>query len=156
MCPSIARWLVVVHNLHWKFFVNFLQWATLFCFWTFSTLLGLNVKPRTSSDPELDPQQIVVIALFVAIVAEIVAHAVTDKPPASAGFFGLFCSLILISQLHLILLNQTTVESLSFRSMRDREQELLSQMHKWYHIGYVSSHPRSSDSCGMRHTGPTR
>jgi len=64
--------------------------------------------------PELDPQQIVVIAL--------------------AGLFGLFCSLILASQFHLIMLNQTTVESLSYRSMRDREQALLSQMHKWYHL----------------------
>lgn len=68
VCPSTARCLVIIYNLHWKFFVNFLQWATLFCFWTFSTLLGLNVKPRTSPGPGLDPHQIVVIALFVAVV----------------------------------------------------------------------------------------
>ncbi|KAH0833929.1 hypothetical protein J3R83DRAFT_11116 [Lanmaoa asiatica] len=62
---------VSVHStkkLFWKFFVNFLQWATMFCFWTLSTLLGLNVKPRTSAAPGLDPQHVVVIALFVAVV----------------------------------------------------------------------------------------
>ncbi|KAF8130173.1 DHHC palmitoyltransferase-domain-containing protein [Boletus edulis] len=110
-CPWIGQ---CVGAYNQKFFVNFLQWATLLSFWTFATLLGLNVKPRTSPGPELDPQQIVVIAL--------------------TGFFGLFCVLILSSQLHLILLNQTTVESLNHRSMRDREDALLSQMHKWYHF----------------------
>ncbi|KAF8550647.1 zf-DHHC-domain-containing protein [Imleria badia] len=110
-CPWIGQ---CVGAFNQKFFVNFLQWATVFCFWTFSTLLSLNVKQRASAAPDLDPQQIVVIAL--------------------AGFFGIFSSLILSSQLHLVLLNQTTVESLSYRSMRDREQALLSQMYKWYHF----------------------
>lgn len=50
-----------------KFFVNFLQWAAMFCFWMFATLLGLNIKPRAFAAPELDPQQIVVIALFVDV-----------------------------------------------------------------------------------------
>ncbi|KAG9311127.1 DHHC palmitoyltransferase-domain-containing protein [Chiua virens] len=111
-CPWIGQ---CVGAFNQKFFVNFLQWGTIFCFWTFATLLVLNVKPRPLTAHELDVQQIVVIAL--------------------AGFFGLFCSLIWFSQLHLILLNQTTVESLTYRSMRDREQELLSRMHKWYQLG---------------------
>lgn len=64
----------------------------------------------------------------------------TDKMVVSAGLFGLFCFLVLITQLRLVLLNQTTVESLNFRSMRDREDELLSQMHKWYRWGCVFSH----------------
>jgi palmitoyltransferase len=51
-----------------KFFVNFLQWAAILGFWMFATLLGLNIEPRTSAAPELDAQQIVVIALFVDVV----------------------------------------------------------------------------------------
>ncbi|KIJ61195.1 hypothetical protein HYDPIDRAFT_96950 [Hydnomerulius pinastri MD-312] len=112
-CPWIGQ---CVGAFNHKFFVNFLQWGTVFCFWTLATLLGLNVKSQTRSPaPDLDPQQIVVIAL--------------------SGLFGLFCILMFITQLHLIRLNQTTVESIGSRSMRDREQEVLSNEYRWYEIG---------------------
>lgn len=69
VCLFLVCGLDFIYSLFLKFFVNFLQWGTVFCFWTFSTLLGLNVRQRTSA-PELDPQQIVVIALFVAVALE--------------------------------------------------------------------------------------
>lgn len=72
---------------------------------------------------------------------------------ASAGFFGIFCSLLFVSQLHLILLNQTNVESLGYRSMREREQNLLSQTHKWYQFRYVTN-IQLWDVYDVHHTGP--
>ncbi|KAF8841075.1 zf-DHHC-domain-containing protein [Paxillus ammoniavirescens] len=130
-CPCWCILLVEFHHLIYpsavgighcvgafnhKFFVNFLQWGTIFCLWTFATLLCLNImSPSGSSVSKLDPQQIVVIAL--------------------SGFFGIFAILMLITQLHLILMNQTTVESLNLRLMRDREQEILSHRYRWYEIG---------------------
>lgn len=70
-----------------------------------------------------------------------------SRDPSSAGLFGIFCSLILASQIHLILLNQTTVESLNFRSMRDREQELLSHTHGWYQCWCVVFIPGPPARC---------
>lgn len=55
----------------------------------------------------------------------------------SSALFGIFCGLMFMTQVHLIMLNQTTVESLAFRSMRDREQATLAHMHRWYDIGCV-------------------
>lgn len=42
-----------------------------------------------------------------------------------------------MTQAHLIMLNQTTVESLAFRGMMEREQATLAHMHSWYEIRCV-------------------
>lgn len=42
-----------------------------------------------------------------------------------------------LTQVQLIMLNQTTVESLGFRSMKEREQDNLAHMHRWYEYGCV-------------------
>lgn len=42
-----------------------------------------------------------------------------------------------MTQVHLIMLNQTTVESLAFRGMMEREQATLAQMHNWYEMRCV-------------------
>ena len=63
-------------TLFYKFFVNFLHWGSVFCLWTFATLLGFNTRPRASA-VAVDPQQIVIIALFVPVVS---TAAVTDTP----------------------------------------------------------------------------
>ncbi|KAG1856741.1 DHHC palmitoyltransferase-domain-containing protein [Suillus subluteus] len=99
-----------------SFFVNFVQWASILSFWMFATILGLNIKSRTrSSAPAINPQHIVLLAL--------------------TGLFGLFCFLMFLTHVQLIMLNQTTVESLGFRSMQEREQDNLSRMHRWYDCG---------------------
>ncbi|KAF9239447.1 zf-DHHC-domain-containing protein [Melanogaster broomeanus] len=112
-CPWIGH---CVGAFNHKFFINFLQWASIFCLWTFSTLLGFVIKSQLRSPaPELDSNKIAAVVLY--------------------GLFGIFCIMVLSTQLHLTLLNQTTVESLHSRSMRDREQDALSDTHRWYEIG---------------------
>jgi palmitoyltransferase len=86
----------------------------LFCIWIFATLLALIVKEGSNPNGNLDPQEIVAIAL--------------------AGIFGMFTVALLVSHVHLICLNQTTVESLGFRTMRERENRKLAQMHSWHHF----------------------
>ncbi|OAX36920.1 zf-DHHC-domain-containing protein [Rhizopogon vinicolor AM-OR11-026] len=104
-----------VGALNHKFFVNFVQWAAILCLWIFATLLGLNVKSqRKSPAPDINPQQIVVMA--------------------NSALFGIFCFLMFMTQVYLIMLNQTTVESLAFRSMEEREQATLAHMYSWYEI----------------------
>jgi hypothetical protein len=44
--------------------VNFVFWAALFCLWIFTTLLALVVKDGSKPDGNLDPLEIVVIALW--------------------------------------------------------------------------------------------
>ncbi|EGN94644.1 hypothetical protein SERLA73DRAFT_187681 [Serpula lacrymans var. lacrymans S7.3] len=112
-CPWIGHCVGAYNH---RFFVIFLIWAVLFTCWTFSTLLGLNVRPYSRMlVHDIDPQHIVVIAL--------------------TGFFGIFAVLMLISQIMLIRLNQTTVESIGFRLMREREAGTLAYMYSWYDFG---------------------
>jgi hypothetical protein len=47
-----------------KFFFVFVAWNAFFCLWTFSTLLALNVRAATRRGISLDPEQIVMIALY--------------------------------------------------------------------------------------------
>ncbi|KAG1732653.1 DHHC palmitoyltransferase-domain-containing protein [Suillus paluster] len=99
-----------------KFFVNFVQWATILSFWMFATILGLTIKSQSKSPaPGINPQHIVVVAL--------------------SAFFGIFCCLMFLTHVHLIMLNQTTVESLGFRNMKEREQDNLARMHRCYDFG---------------------
>ena len=44
-----------------KFFVNFLEWAAIFCTWTFGTMIAGAVQE--GRDDDLDAQYIVIIAL---------------------------------------------------------------------------------------------
>ncbi|KAG1852125.1 DHHC palmitoyltransferase-domain-containing protein [Suillus subalutaceus] len=112
-CPWVGHCVGAYNH---KFFVNFVQWASILSFWMFATILGLNIKSRTrSSAPAINPQHIVLLAL--------------------TGLFGLFCFLMFLTHVQLIMLNQTTVESLGFRSMQEREQDNLSRMHRWYDCG---------------------
>ncbi|KAG1896241.1 DHHC palmitoyltransferase-domain-containing protein [Suillus fuscotomentosus] len=112
-CPWVGHCVGAYNH---KFFVNFVQWASILSFWMFATVLGLNIRSRTRpSAPALNPQYIVLLA--------------------QTALFGLFCFLMFLTQLQLIMLNQTTVESLGFRSMQEREQDNLAHMHRWYQYG---------------------
>lgn len=112
-CPWVGHCVGAYNH---KFFVNFVQWASILSFWMFATILGLNIKSQTrSSAPAINPQHIVVLAL--------------------TALFGLFCFLLFMTQVQLIMLNQTTVESLAFRSMQEREHDNLARMHPWYDCG---------------------
>ncbi|KAG1775627.1 DHHC palmitoyltransferase-domain-containing protein [Suillus placidus] len=112
-CPWVGHCVGAYNH---KFFVNFVQWASILSFWMFATILGLNIKSHTrSSAPAINPQHIVLLAL--------------------TALFGLFCFLMFLTQVQLIMLNQTTVESLGFRTMKEREQDNLAHMHRWYDCG---------------------
>ncbi|KAG0706242.1 DHHC palmitoyltransferase-domain-containing protein [Suillus ampliporus] len=116
-CPWVGH---CVGAFNHKFFVNFVQWATMLSFWMFATILGLNVKSRSKSPaPGIQPT--------------------SDRCSSSvcllSALFGLFCGLMFLTQVHLIMLNQTTVESLGFRTMKEREQDNLAHMHRCYDIG---------------------
>lgn len=108
-CPWIGQ-CVGAHNQ--KYFVNFLQWAMLFCIWTFGTLLAQVIKVNKEPNGDLDPQEIVILAL--------------------SALFLLFTSTLLVPHVRLIILNQTTVEYMYHQSMEERESHNLSKLFAFY------------------------
>ncbi|EIW76567.1 zf-DHHC-domain-containing protein [Coniophora puteana RWD-64-598 SS2] len=111
-CPWIGQ---CVGAFNQKFFFDFVLWGAIFTIWTFGSLLGLVVRGQHQSPPsELNPQHIAVIVL--------------------TGLFGIFSFMMTLTQIRSLMLNQTTVESLNFRAMREREQATLSHMYAWYQI----------------------
>ncbi|PSR73043.1 hypothetical protein PHLCEN_2v11147, partial [Hermanssonia centrifuga] len=110
-CPWIGQ-CVGAHN-H-KFFVHFCQWAAIFCMWTFSTLVAGTVK-MSKNGGAVDAQTIVIIAL--------------------SALFILFTTVLLITHIRLIILNQSTVDSLKAQHMKEREKSVLARMHSWYQFG---------------------
>jgi len=92
-----------------KFFFVFLVWAAIFSVWTFTTLLALNVRAAARVPLTVDSQHVVVLAL--------------------SGLFSIFTFAMVSTHILLISTNQTTVEHLVARSMKDREKEVLDEMH---------------------------
>ncbi|KAH9966372.1 DHHC palmitoyltransferase-domain-containing protein [Lactifluus volemus] len=107
-CPWIGQ---CVGAQNQKFFFVFVVWSVLLALWTFSTLLALNVRAATREKKDIDPQHIVVIAM--------------------AGMFSLFTTAMLSTHIALITTNQTTVEHISTRAMKDREDAVLDDMHSF-------------------------
>ncbi|KAF9646143.1 zf-DHHC-domain-containing protein [Thelephora ganbajun] len=103
-CPWIGQ---CVGARNHKFFLQFVFWASLFCAWTFSTLLGFVALPRNHEN--LDTLKIVIIIL--------------------TGLFGLFTLTMLGTHMRLILLNMTTVEQMRVQDVKERESEMLSEMY---------------------------
>ncbi|KAJ6554392.1 DHHC palmitoyltransferase-domain-containing protein, partial [Mycena capillaripes] len=101
-CPWIGQ---CVGARNHKFFLNFSLATLVFTLYTFSSLLAFNVNGGGlgGEDGDVDPQEVVVIAL--------------------AALFALFTSTLGVAHTRLILLSQTTVESLSVQRMKEREGE---------------------------------
>ncbi|KAI0043421.1 zf-DHHC-domain-containing protein [Auriscalpium vulgare] len=110
-CPWIGQ-CVGAHNQ--KFFVTFVVWTALFCIWTIGTLIGLNAHASSRPSFSVDPQKIVVIAL--------------------SGLFALFTIVMFLTHTSLISMNQTTVENISVRSMKQRESEMLGELYPWWNV----------------------
>jgi len=111
-CPWIGQ---CVGARNHKFFVNFCQATSVFSAYTFSTLIAFNVRAANSVDGNIDPQEIIIIAL--------------------AGLFGLFTTMLIIGHFHLIWVGQSTVESVQIRAMKEREEEALSKVFSWWEFG---------------------
>jgi len=90
-----------------KFFV-FVVWAAFFCLWTFSTLLGLNVRAVSRPGLTVDAEQVAIIAI--------------------SGLFSIFTVAMFSTHLVLIGTNQTTVEHLAAHDIKDREDATLDEM----------------------------
>ncbi|KAF8999876.1 DHHC palmitoyltransferase-domain-containing protein [Cyathus striatus] len=88
-----------------KFFLNFCQAASVYSLYIFGTLLAYTVLSARSTDENVDPQEIVILAL--------------------SALFSLFTTTLQISHVRQIWLNQTTVESVQIRSMKERETTAL-------------------------------
>ncbi|BGP24522.1 vacuole protein, palmitoyltransferase domain containing [Rhodotorula toruloides] len=107
-CPWVGS---CVGARNYKYFYNFLQYSTLYTFFVFLTLLIAQTLPLgtfTSNRPYpgVDSQQVAIIAL-------------------SFLFFLFTCSLFTAHTM-LILRNQTTIEEISAKRMRQRERAALS------------------------------
>ncbi|EKM75385.1 hypothetical protein AGABI1DRAFT_46537 [Agaricus bisporus var. burnettii JB137-S8] len=103
-CPWIGQ---CVGARNHKFFLIFCVSAAVFALYLLGTLIGFNVSAwtSTSNDARVDPQIIVVSAL--------------------ALLFSFFTVVLTSSHIMLILKGQTTVESMSMRSLKERESEVL-------------------------------
>lgn len=53
------------------------------------------------------------------------------------GLFVVFTLTLLLTHIRLILLNQSTVESLNAQYMKEREKSVLARMFAWYQFRYV-------------------
>ncbi|KAF9463502.1 DHHC palmitoyltransferase-domain-containing protein [Collybia nuda] len=110
-CPWIGQ---CVGARNHKFFVNFVQAACVFSVYTFATLLGFTIHAVNSLNGDIDPQEIVVIVL--------------------AAVFTLFTAPLLLSHIHLILKGQTTVESMKARVQKNREEQALADVFRFWQI----------------------
>ncbi|KAJ7607527.1 DHHC palmitoyltransferase-domain-containing protein [Roridomyces roridus] len=95
-CPWIGQ---CVGARNHKFFLNFALATFALTSYTFASLLAFNVH----RDGDVDPQEVVIIAL--------------------AAFFALFTSTLAVAHTRLILLSQTTVESYTVQTLKEREAD---------------------------------
>ncbi|KAJ3972005.1 zf-DHHC-domain-containing protein [Lentinula raphanica] len=103
-CPWIGQ---CVGARNHKFFMNFNLATAIFTSYTFSTLIAYTVR-STNNNEDLDPQQIILIAL--------------------SGLFLLFTAPLLIYHTHLITHSLTTVEAMHQQAIKDREDHVLADV----------------------------
>ena len=102
-----------------------------FSLWIFSTLVALNARASSRTDTTVDPQHIVVIVLCARDCSSS-AHNRLNHATTRSGLFAVFTSAMLMSHIVLISTNQTTVEHVAARAMKDRESETLNAMHSFW------------------------
>ncbi|KAG8884504.1 hypothetical protein FRB98_002367 [Tulasnella sp. 332] len=113
-CRICATWIGgCVGARNRKFFVNFCGWASLFCFWVFTTLVAINAGANGPFQ-STDPLQLVIIVI--------------------AGLFGVFTLSLVLQHVRLLALNLSTVESYGISSMKQRESYVLSSMFPWWNL----------------------
>ncbi|KAJ7153411.1 DHHC palmitoyltransferase-domain-containing protein [Mycena crocata] len=109
-CPWIGQ---CVGARNHKFFLNFSFATLVFTLYTFVTLVVFNTPKNTNDGRDVDPQEVVIIAL--------------------AALFALFTASLAVMHARMIVLSQTTVESLTKQRMKERERNGLSDagVHWW-------------------------
>jgi hypothetical protein len=114
--------------------VNFVQAACVFAIYTFATLLGYIIHTVNTLNGDIDPQEIVVIALYVLTL-----HSGTSANVrfGSAAVFSLFTAPLLLSHIHLMWKGQTTVESMQARHLKEKEGRALADAFGFWQIMYV-------------------
>lgn len=108
-CPWIGQ-CVGAHNQ--KFFINFLQWASLFTLFIFTTVLAMYARLAAgilgTPRPPVNPQHFIILGL--------------------SFLFSLFPVLLFMNQFYLVVYNMTTVEHLHIHQMREREKSMLDEL----------------------------
>lgn len=102
----------------------------VFSLWTFSTLVGLNARGTSRPNTTVDPQHIVVIVLCE--MPSFRAQTISSDQRHRSGLFAVFTSAMLMTHIVLISTNQTTVEHVAARAMKDRESDTLNAMHSFW------------------------
>ncbi|KAG6899623.1 hypothetical protein C0993_008565 [Termitomyces sp. T159_Od127] len=109
-----------------KFFINFIQAASVYTIYICVTLLVFVVLRATSADRHIDPQRIVIVAMYVGVAC---ISAPLTYP--RSGLFAVFTTVMQCSHFRLIWHGQTTVESMGAHRMRRREKQAMNDV-----IGY--------------------
>ncbi|KAG6833410.1 hypothetical protein H0H87_007395 [Tephrocybe sp. NHM501043] len=91
-----------------EFFLNFVQAASVFTTYTLVTLLIFVVRDASSTDGDIDPQKIVIVAL--------------------SGLFALFTIVLQVTHVRLIWLGQTTLENMQGADMKRRERHAMNDV----------------------------
>ncbi|KAF7300383.1 Palmitoyltransferase [Mycena chlorophos] len=109
-CPWIGQ---CVGARNHKFFVNFNLASALLAIYTFVSLLGVRAS-RWKSGNGVDAQEVVIVG-FTDV----------DETLYRSGLFLLFTSSLLGAHIRMILLAQTSVESIPVHTIKDREKAQL-------------------------------
>ncbi|KAF5334879.1 hypothetical protein D9611_010041 [Ephemerocybe angulata] len=111
-CPWIGQ---CVGARNHKFFLNFCQAAFLCCAYIVGSVIPYTVKGFNEPGVDVNPQQIVVVAL--------------------SALFALFTFTLTVSHVVMIMMGQTTVENMQIQTMRERESEQLGKAYRWWESG---------------------
>ncbi|KAF6750358.1 vacuole protein [Ephemerocybe angulata] len=108
-CPWIGQ---CVGARNHKFFLNFCQAAFVCCAYIVGSVIPYTVKGFNEPGVDVNPQQIVVVAL--------------------SALFALFTFTLTVSHVVMIMMGQTTVENMQIQTMRERESEQLGKAYRWW------------------------
>ncbi|KAF5334926.1 hypothetical protein D9611_010046 [Ephemerocybe angulata] len=129
-CPWIGQ---CVGARNHKFFLNFCQAAFMCCAYIVGSVIPYTVKGFNEPGVDVNPQQIVVVAL--------------------SALFALFTFTLTVSHVVMIMMGQTTVENMQIQTMRERESEQLGKAYRWWESGITRQSTRIDKYPPLRFAG---